>query len=270
MKLIAIYMVTSVLVLGCSKDTHDKETATSSLEELQSKLSLTETELASLRSEHESCLAQVKELSQTDQALYEKLVGLLDDGNIEAANDAVAILEQKFPRSPLLSLAKENVTDKRLDAIKNSLSITDKGTYTRAQADLKSIQKQGTSNRQVNALLNDVNSKLSRWPLVITTIKELKIRRADLKGQAVAVPSLKCEASKYYNFSFGDEDSWRSINCEDKNDYTINAYCRRGNRDCENWFNASISSPIVTKEVKLMYPSSSRDEGVIELLDMKY
>ena len=296
MRILTVFVLVAVLLAGCNKNSDEKATVAaapegnsgSQVEECMSKLKviqqeaeecegkLTETEgklteaesgrtkaqmeLDSLRPDLESCKAKVEQLSQTDQFYYEKVVGLLNEANYEEAAQTLVVLEQKFPQSELVGIAKEKLVEKRLGEISGGLSVSDKSTYSRALSELQSLEKLGAGNESIAALRTTVEKKLAEWPTVINTLKEVEVSYADLKGKMFVVSNVIYEADDYYNFMFMDEDRWRSFRIKKGRD-SVHGYCIRGNDACDKSFKLVVAGARVAKEMTLTYPDTGNGSG---------
>ena len=110
--------------------------------------------------------------------------------------------------------------------------------------------------KRITNSLNDLNRELENWPIEISSVHELVLRFADLQGKRVSIKGT-LSPSTYYNCNFRSETLWRSFELSDSSYFGgINVYCRRGDPNCEHFFESSLKEKITSNFI-IEYPKQN-------------
>jgi hypothetical protein len=92
------------------------------------------------------------------------------------------------------------------------------------------------------------------------TLRELRLRYADLKGGKVVCVEGTLSANDYYNCRFGSPARWRGFRLSGGDVFgdTVSVYCPKGEAKCEALYDSVVSLGAFAGTALVAYPSSNR------------
>ena len=278
----ALYILAPVMLASsacCSSG--ELEAAQQELADAKASIDAKDSQIADLQRQVAVLEAENETLKQTAQYHYNLGVNALAAKDWTTAEAAFNDVVERFPNDPLVPDAKTKLLEAangRLGAylgrVDSTLSLSDKGTYSGAVAELEGMIAtcgRCTNVRDAQSKLNSIKRTLDEWPEEITSIQSMKVRYSDLRGKPLRVSRAVIAASTYYNCRFDSDNTWRSFDLAlaDNTREDIHAYCRKGRQNCEALFERVASGGAATlSDVQLQYPTSNNvcAEGQIELV----
>jgi hypothetical protein len=134
----------------------------------------------------------------------------------------------------------------------------DRASYQRAESELQheaDLCGRCKSASQIAKASREIERIQREWPVDLQSIKEMRMRYADLLGRQVRVEGT-LSASTYYNCNFRASQRWRSFALTDDRS-SMHVYCDRQLDGCDQVFDQLASGNRQTGTATLAYPESN-------------
>jgi hypothetical protein len=261
-----------LLLMGCGQAELNQTRA--ELVQAKAALQASQQELQETRVQLDALNTELDALHETPQGIFDRGVAASDAEAWEEAERLFLSLPERFPDAGLVAHAQERAEDalshyiqSRVEAALTPLPETlIEATALRDEfAALVERCGQCESRAEAKQAHRRMNELLSEWPLDIESVEELRLRHADIQGKLVRLGPLTVQADTYFNYSFRDNQQWRSF--KKRPGILFNLYCQKGRSDCEALHEAGVKGePLQLQDVHVRYPNRYSDPSVIELV----
>lgn len=238
----------------------------------QSDIAQARSNLAARTEETEQCKgilanvrAELEDLKQTDVALFAQAKDLFDQEQYTAARLRIKALTDRYPESRLTVEASKML--KKMDDIELVGCMEPyRNTVTTGETDSAfdsaiSVVEQCLqacpkcpSAASGRSLLKQLAKAQKQIPVLVSSIKEYKLRYADLLERPARITGY-VKASQYYNCRFDNPRVWRAFKITDRENSfeSITVYCNRGEQ-CEQLYSRLVGGASLKGTFVVVYP----------------